>query len=439
MSGPRRRLRSRLMLAFAGFTLLVAALFGLYATVFAYTVEDAFFRAMLEQEAQVQQQHRAETGQWAMPRDPVMTVVEDIEALPDGIAAILRDEPRRTEFSGREGRHYHLLPLADGDGSARAWLLAEVSRHLVVRPMRAELLQLLAWSGAVVVALALLLGGWLAGRTTAPLERLAAQVDAMRPDRLPARLSQDFPDDEVGVLARGLDALIRRVDDFVTREREFTRDASHELRTPLAVIRSACERLADESVSAAGRRQLEHVRQSAWQLEQTVSTLLSLAREERQPGSAIATAVLPIVERVVVEQAPQLDGKPVEVDVRVPADARLTLPAPVLHILLSNLVGNAFAHTPRGLVRIDAGRLRIANPGGEISDVDFAPHVKGEASHGFGLGLAIVRRLCERHDLDLRIETRHGTGAGHADGQGAGITVASLALDQPMPGLDGSG
>ena len=40
---PRRRLRNRLMLVFAGFTLLLAMLFGLYALPFVYTVDDRLF------------------------------------------------------------------------------------------------------------------------------------------------------------------------------------------------------------------------------------------------------------------------------------------------------------------------------------------------------------------------------------------------------------
>ena len=77
-------------------------------------------------------------------------------------------------------------------------------------------------------------------------------------------------------------ALIGRVQALIAREQEFTRDASHELRTPLTVILSAVERLmVEERLSVAGRQHLGHVRQSALQLEQTVATLLSLAREDQ--------------------------------------------------------------------------------------------------------------------------------------------------------------
>ncbi|MEG1681537.1 MAG: histidine kinase dimerization/phospho-acceptor domain-containing protein, partial [Stenotrophomonas sp.] len=276
-STPRKRLRNRLMLAFAGFTLVVATLFGLYVAVFAYAVEDMFFNGLLEREASEQLQHHAQTGTWKAPRESWMQVLESTTQLPDSIASTLAHEPRRREFPGSDGRHYHLLRLQADDTAAPAWLLAEVSQLLVVRPQRAALLQLLAWSGVAVIALALLLGAWLARRTTAPLSRLAQLVDNAGPDHLPAVHAQRFADDEVGVLARGLEALITRIRAFVIREREFSRDASHELRTPLAVIRGTTERLArDPSLSPAAQQGLSHIRQSTLQLEQTVSMLLAL-------------------------------------------------------------------------------------------------------------------------------------------------------------------
>lgn len=410
-SPPRKRLRNRLMLAFAGFTLVVAALFGLYVAVFAYAVEDMFFNGLLEREAAEQLQHHADTGQWKAPRESWMRVIESRDQLPDGIAATLAREPRRTEFPGNEGRHYHLKLLQTKDGAASAWLLAEVSQLLVVRPQRAALLQLLAWSGVAVIGLALLLGVWLARRTTAPLSQLATLVDAAGPDHLPALHAHRFPDDEVGVLARGIEALIARIRAFVAREREFTRDASHELRTPLAVIRGTTERLAREpSLSPAARQGLAHIQQSALQLEQTVTMLLTLAREQSVPEPTQPLPLLPMLERVIVEQSPLLDDKHIQLDINVPANVSSTLPASVLQVLLSNLIGNAFAHTVSGEIHIavEAGQLHITNPGDGISDEALDPFIKGAASSGFGLGLAIVRRLCERHGIALDITHRNG-------------------------------
>ncbi|MDQ3618277.1 MAG: HAMP domain-containing histidine kinase [Pseudomonadota bacterium] len=424
MTRPRRRLRHRLMLAFAGFTLAVTALFGLYAVAFVYSVEDEFFEAMLQQEAAAQLAQHARHGRWDAPRSGFMSIHADTGSMPDDLRAQHRAEPWRVEFPGNAGRHYHLLPLDPQPPAARAYLVAEVSEQLVVRPIRDDIFALLAWSALGVIALALLLGYWLARRTAAPLADLAARVGEMQPGRLPDGLAERYPDDEIGVLARGLQALIDRVRTFIAREQEFTRDASHELRTPLTVIRSAAERLASEpALSSEAGRQIDHVRESVRQLEQTVTLLLSLAREDRPDviGSG-PTALLPAIERVVVEQAPLLDDKPVTVEVAVPRDAVITLPAGVLHILLSNLIGNAFAHTRQGRIAIDlhADRLRIINSGGGLADPvrdeAFQAFNKGPNSTGSGLGLAIVQRLCDRYGLELRIESD------------SAATTASIAL-----------
>jgi signal transduction histidine kinase len=409
---PALRLQNRLMVAFAGFALFTAALFGLYAIAFMYSVEDAFFDAMLDQEVAAQLQQHAASGQWAEPRDAAMRIYPDSASFPDDLKTLHDEEPWRREFPGLNGRHYHLELMNPPAPALPAWLVAEVSDQLVVRPMRDQVFVLLAGSGLLIVALALLTGFWLARRTAGPLSRLVALVDDMSPARLPRDFAHAFQDHEVGILARGLEALAGRIDAFVAREQEFTRDASHELRTPLAVIRSAAERLMTEpGLSDAGRQHVGHMRQSALQLEQTVMTLLSLARED-QPGATVAPVpVLPVLERVIVEQSPLLEDKAVVVEVLVPQNACLALPAPVLHILLSNLIGNAFAHTESGDVRIDVdrGRLRIANSGDGIDPALRWPlqqlFSKREGSRGFGLGLAIVRRLCDRYAIDLRIDS----------------------------------
>lgn len=400
-----KRLRHRLMAAFAGFALFVAVLYGVYVMVFVYLVEDRFFQMLLQQEAQAQWAHHEVHGDWRQPQLPFVSVHADPALLPDALGTRLADEPWRREFAGADGRHYHLQPLTP---DASAWLIAEVSQQLVVRPMRDRLFRWLAGSGLAVLALALLLGAWLARRVTAPLSRLAVLVDDATPVQLPAGFAARFPDDEVGTLARGLERLIARIDAFVAREREFTRDASHELRTPLAVIRSACERLADGgALNDASRRQLNHVLSSTRQLEQTVSTLLALAREEHAAEPVSNVAVLPMLERVIVDQASLLDGRAVAVRVDVSVQTRAQLPATVLHILLSNLVGNAFAHSSDGevVIEIEGDWLRIANPGGVIAADAYRPFARGDASTGFGLGLTIVRRLCERHGIALRFDT----------------------------------
>ncbi len=418
-SSRPRRLRNRLMAVFAGFTLLVAALFGLYTLVFMYAVEDSFFNTVLTQERQRQQAAHAREGHWIEPAQPFIRLYHEPAQFPAEWRDTFLAEPQRREFPGSEGRHYHLKSVTADDGTDSVWLVAEVSRQLVVRPIRGQVLWLLAGTALAAVILALLLGWWLARRTTASLSRLATTVNTMTPDRLPTALAQGLTNDEVAILARGLDALIGRVRDFVEREKTFTRDASHELRTPLAVIRSSVERLADDAgLSATSHAFLGRIRQSLMQLEQTLELLLSLAREEHardramMSGADVAapTRIMPVLERVIVDRFSAESDDEVPLRLTVPDHATLPMPASALTIVMGNLVGNALSHRQGGVIDIDwrHGRLCVAN---QVADTgaSFDPALrdafgKRDDSPGWGLGLAIIDRLCARHGIDLRIE-----------------------------------
>ena len=417
-------MRRRLMLAFAGFTLFVAVMFSAIAVLFLYTAEDRFFSDALQHEAERQLALLRQSNDWVPPRSDFMTIHQTPASFPVDLRERFLAEPTRSEFVGKNGRHYHLLRLRTGKpDTVDAFLIAEVSQQLVVRGMRGSILEFLSWSVSLVVVIALLLAAWLARRTSAPLTELARQVESMRPGDPPLESGQLFGTREVDVLSQGLALLTTRIHSFVEREREFTRDVSHELRTPLAVILSGCERLErDASLSVAACRQINFIKQSSWQMQQCVATLLSLAREERVVNPQQAVAVLPIIEQVILEQALQLEGKPVDVMVTVDPATQMRIAPTVLHILLGNLVGNAFAHTEHGHVLIDIrdGRMRVINSGspqGSAMDELFEPYAKGESSVGFGLGLAIVRRLCDRYGIDLRMESSPER------------TCASLALD----------
>ena len=413
----------RLMAAFAAFTLGVTLLFGLFAMLFVYTVEDRFLEQLLAQEALRQRQHQAALGSWPTPQSPFMQLHFAAATLPADLVDQLTREPWRKEFFGTDGRHYHVLSLMERGKTPL--LVAEVSELLVVRPMREHLLRWLAAWGFGTVVLALALAWWLARRTSAPLERLAAQVARADPACLPEAIIGQDRRDEIGTVARGLDALMTRTRSFIEREQSFTRDASHELRTPLAVMRMALERVqADTRLTVALRGQLGAVQAAVLMMEQTVNTLLLLAREQ-EPAPLGEVAVLPLIEKWVLVHASWLDQQQLSLSLHVKPQDRIALPAPVAQVLLANLLSNAVAHGTRsGEIRIsmDGGVLCIANPSAAIPDGAGEAYTKGTASAGFGLGLSIVQRLLEPYDGTLEIS--------HQDGLTLARVLLSSAGDQ---------
>ena len=301
---PRQGLQRQLMLSFTLFTLGVSALLGLLAMVLVYAVEDRFIGATLSRAAEEMQRQQHASGIWPTPPQAFMQRHASAASLPADLRQAWQAEPRSDEFAGNEGRHYHVHWLNRPHGTPpdppvpddrHPLLVAEVSGLLVVRPVRRALM---AWwaagSGGLTLA-ALGLAAWRARRISAPLVRLADAVARSRPGDDATRrppFALDSRDDEVGLLARHLDALTARTRALVEREQAFTRDVSHELRTPLSVLGMASARLLDRhGLPADVAAELRQMRQVLWDLEQTVNTLLALAREAHAPAGPTALAV----------------------------------------------------------------------------------------------------------------------------------------------------
>lgn len=414
-AGYRPRLRRRLMAVFSGFTLLVAAVLGALAMVFVYVVEDSFFDGVLQTERERQLAHRAATGSYTAPSLPFVTLHAGSRHLPADLESDMALHPARQEFAGSDGRHYHVRRL-DADGTL---LVAEVGAQLVVRPMRDELLRWLLGVTAGLAALALALAAWLSRLIAAPLAALAGRVAGGVPQALPNGLAHGLPHDEVGELARQLDALHARTREFIAREQAFTSDVGHELRTPLSVLSIACERLQTQA-DADHQSLLRSMQAALLQLVQTVDLMLALAREAPsagEGGDAAERPLLPMLEQLLLAQAPLLDRQGVQLEIEVPP--RLTRPwSPALtQLLVGNLLANAVIHAQPAQVRIEADdhTLRISNPSAPPPAVllggDAAGRVrgvKGDTSTGQGLGLAIVRRLAEARGLALQLDHREG-------------------------------
>ena len=405
-------LRTQLVIAFGLFATASAVLFSILGVTFVYTVEDSFFARMLEQEMAHQRSSWQTRGMTAAPLRSFITLHRNRATFPRDL-----DIGARTggEFMGKNGRHYHVRALTL-HGAAQHYLVADVSAELVVRPRLPSILTFLGVAILIVLALTLAVGYWLAARATAPLARLTGLVSQATPGQLPTGFAQQFPDNEIGLLARGLDDAMGRIAGFIEREQHFTRDASHELRTPLTVIDGAAQLLASHPLPPQAAGQLQRIRSAATHMAQAVDTLLSLAREELDPMPPQTVPLLPLVERAVVQCAHLLEGKAVEVSVELGPDVTVATHAASLAILLNNLVGNAFAHTRKGQVTIsfESHSLVVADSGPGIDPALAArlyqPGVKGEASAGFGLGLSIASRLAER--CGIRLEVGNAAGGG---------------------------
>ena len=75
----------------------------------------------------------------------------------------------------------------------------------------------------------------------APVVTLMEQIKAWTPDNIPARFSINTPTTKSECSPRTIETTMNRINAFIQREKQFTRDASHELRTPLTIVKGAVE------------------------------------------------------------------------------------------------------------------------------------------------------------------------------------------------------
>lgn len=306
-----------------------------------------------------------------------------------------------------EGRMFDVA-IAEHGGS-RYYLLYDDSDF---ESLEHSLLTYIVAGAFIIVWAATGYGVWFSKQVIKPVISLASQVRSLNVDDSRQALASNYAHDEIGFLAAEFDDYSRRIHDLVLREQEFTANASHELRTPLAVIMAATEGLlARKNLPEDIKQRLLRIERSAQEMQNRLEVLLILARNPGQNDRLIrATELEPLIDQLIDDHASLLP-KSVEVIKKIQGGPVIKASYSLLSMVLGNLIKNAFTYTKTGTVTIEAGTsgFVITDTGKGIPQHQLA-HVydrgfKSEASQGQGLGLALVRRICDYYHWQLEIES----------------------------------
>ena len=120
----------------------------------------------------------------------------------------------------------------------------------------------------------------------------------------------------------------------------------------------------------------------------------------------LAFFVMPLVRQAIDLQRHLLNRKLVDVEIESLENPSLCGHQQAFSIAVNNLVRNAFEHTLDGqgpiTIRIKEHELFVTN---QVSSDADGRHTLTEASyHGYGLGLGIVQRLCERNGWTFSLQ-----------------------------------
>lgn len=288
-----------------------------------------------------------------------------------------------------------------------------------VHQRETSFLVLLSLSVLVVTLISALAGRWLAALIIAPVTELARRVAQLHPEDEPITLAREFPWVEIRQLAGDFDTYLRRLHDFIERERLFTGDVSHELRTPIAVINGATElMMLDSTLDDKNRNRVTRISRAATEMGEISAALLALAREQGDVSrQSTECDVLPVVKEVIERYRNLFRHKPVTVVLEVARAPDRQVDHAMLSMVLGNLLRNALSFTEQGEVRIrlEGDTLCIADSGPGLESANptelFQPYVRSSKSSGAGLGLSLVWRLCEHEGWQISLANRPGGGA----------------------------
>ncbi|WP_211224511.1 sensor histidine kinase [Marinimicrobium agarilyticum] len=396
----RRSLRNRVAIAFAICVASLSVVWGL-----------AFFAAirLSEDRVLVTQLQRAAERYPSLTENP--RGYDEAGSLPEPIRAWGEANPEEGlyEFTAEE-LHVAVVPL--GDKKQHAFVVFDVAG---IEASSSEDWWLLLLITGVVGTLGVLgfgLGIIVMRRAVAPVSQLAKMVENIDLENLSAgdhkRIeSRRFGDDEVGMLAETIEKTLERISAFVARERYFTASASHELRTPITVITGALELLEQSDLSTTDVEVVDRIRRATLEMKTTIEMFLCLARETDDGLCEEQFLVMPLVRQAIDQQRYLLNGRSVDVEIDL-IDVEIgdrSKPVACGHaqafsIAVNNLVRNAFEHTLDGqgpiTIHVEEGVLFITNQVRGEADAQYEP-TEASQPNGYGLGLGIVQRLCERN------------------------------------------
>ncbi|MBN2216288.1 MAG: PAS domain S-box protein [Pirellulales bacterium] len=222
---------------------------------------------------------------------------------------------------------------------------------------------------------------------------------------------------------------------------QFAYVASHDLQEPLRKIRTFGDRLeaqCGEALDELGRQCLSRMRNAAERMQELINGLLTLSRITTKAADFATVDLTAIAREVAADLEAKIDQSGARVDIgRLP---KIQADPLQMRQLLQNLVGNALKFQKEGetpLVQIGGKHIR---PGERMLDGEFADEEKcqivvadngigfdekyldrifdvfqrlqpRDVHEGTGVGLAICRKIVDRHGGSITAQSRPDHGA----------------------------
>ena len=345
--------------------------------------------------------------------EAIRVQVPESRSVGEGTATLIADDGERMRIMTQRGA------LSGPFAASRVVIQVGRSESSMDTQLRDYLL-IFALGLPLAVALAGVVGYFLARRALTPIERMTTHARTITAERLADRLPIDNPDDEMGRLAAVFNQTLGRLEQSFDQMRRFTADVSHQLRTPLTAIRSVGEvgLRTGRRDEASYRAVIGSMLEETDRLAVLVDRLLTLSRTEMHQSTLSPDSVnlAELAQDVAGHLGVLAEEKGQTLSVDASGTPTAVVDRVVLRQALINLVDNAIKFTPAGgqvSIRVSGSNgialVDVTDTGPGIPDeareriFDRFYRADEEAGTGTGLGLSIAKGAVEANGGDLKV------------------------------------
>ena len=386
----------------------------------AKVVEDVLIKEALEGEARFFWQHYEEDPNFKLPSTLNLTgyfaknsdmslLPEELSIMPLGYQRLESKEKKPLVHVSEKFGHRLYLVFQEGQVSRLAF-------YFGVAPLAFVLL---------IIYLPAWITYMLSKRAISPVVKLSkiieeAEINENSGFHLNFSEIEKNADAEVLTLLDAFEQYSFQVEQYLERENNFIRYASHELRTPLAVLKGSISLLSKHQLTESQQKVVLRMKPMVLEMEELLEALLLLTKNQLPKISDEALPINHLVEQIIHKVKTLFEDRSIEIIIEHQTQLKLALPERLLSICLNNIIMNAFNYTDHGSIKVTVmeDAISVTDTGKGIRPESlkriFEPFFRAERDEhdikGFGLGLSIVKKVCQQMKWDVAITSEHGKG-----------------------------
>jgi signal transduction histidine kinase len=231
--------------------------------------------------------------------------------------------------------------------------------------------------------------------------------------------------DEIGMIVETYNRLLERLAKGVEKQKSFISNASHELKTPLARIVSTLDLIGWDKNNLEEQKQIKAIQNELIQLSKKVDSLLALSKYD-MGNTTPKESIFPkkIVERVVNDNKIQIEKMALTTTIEIDESLEISGDRVGFELAVANIISNAVKYNKKGgEVKIVGERnngqywLKVSDEGKGMSSAEkervfdrFWRSSSQSESSGFGIGMSLVKQICDKNNWVVRYEKSDSEG-----------------------------